>query len=203
MTPLTPEDLQSGSVRAFATDLLTHSTQRLSIRPGSQCHFFEPFVSGRYQVQLRLHWKDLDSHGNPRLDADFYPLATGKMDKTMEKHPAHHTESDDGPSRVYKWVFEDDERQLQVMLALSKGVSDTLGIHESVAHRLAPIDDRGLAASCACGSTEQVARADDARRHVGYGEASKAAPLRPPLSNTVRLQREHAEVSTMIEIPGV
>ena len=186
MTPLTLEDLQSGSVRAFATDLLTHSTQRLSIRPDSRCHFFDPFVSGDFQVQLRLDWNDLDSHGNPMLDADFYSLATGKMDKTMKQHPAHHTESDDGHSRIYKWVFKDIERQLQIMLALSKSVSDTLGIRETVAHRIVPVHDLGRAASRACGSTEQVARADGSRGTSLAGRRASAAPHRPPLSHTVR-----------------
>ena len=93
-----------------------------------------------------------------------------------------------GPfDRERKPASPDIERQLQIMLALSKSVSDTLGIRETVAHRIVPVHDLGRAASRACGSTEQVARADGSRGTSLAGRRASAAPHRPPLSHTVRL----------------
>ena len=87
VNPLAVEDLQSGSVRALATNVSTGVTQELTTRNGSSCHFFEPFECSGYEVRLRLDWKDLDDQGNPTLDADFYSLNTGAMDKSMKAHP--------------------------------------------------------------------------------------------------------------------
>ncbi len=111
MNPLTPKDLESGTVRAWAT-----TTQELTTKQGSVCQFFEPFECGGYKVVLRLDWKDLDSQGNPMLDADFYNLSTDKIDKSMTAQPAHHTQAQGEGERTYLWEFADESRKLRVTL---------------------------------------------------------------------------------------
>jgi hypothetical protein len=119
VSPLTPEDLQSGTVRAFATDLSSGAIQELTTRNRSVCHFFEPFECGGHEVRLRLDWKDLDSQGNPTLDADFYMLDTGEMDKSMKAHVAHHTPAQSEGERAYEWEYADESRRLRVTLIWS------------------------------------------------------------------------------------
>ena len=116
MSGLTKDDLHSGRVRGEATDVLSGRTEQLRLRPGSACQFFEPFACGRYCVQLRLDWNDLDANGNPMLDADFYDAESGVMDKSMRQHEAHHTPSIDEQSRTYSWEFADESRHLLVTL---------------------------------------------------------------------------------------
>ena len=118
MSKLTPEDVQSGAVKATATDLATGRTQDLTVRPGSSCHFFDPFVCRGYKVHLRLDWTD-ERQGNPTLDADFYDLETHRMVKSMKRHPAHHTPASQGKGRVYQWEFADPSVNLQVALTWS------------------------------------------------------------------------------------
>jgi hypothetical protein len=40
----------------------------------SQCLFFEKFLCGEFEIQLRLDWNQLDEHGGPTLDADVYKI---------------------------------------------------------------------------------------------------------------------------------
>lgn len=124
MNRLTSKDLQSGTVRAQATDLLTGATQELSTKVGSICQFFEPFECGGYKVHLRLDWGDPDNQGNPTLDADFYDLDSGKINKSMKAHPAHHTHTQNGLRRIYRWEFADELRKLQVMLTWTGYLND-------------------------------------------------------------------------------
>lgn len=123
MSPLTPEDLQSGTGRAFATDLSTGATQELTTKNRSVCHFLEPFECGGHEVLLRLDWKDLDSQGNPTLDADFYSLNTREMDKSMKAHVAHHTPAQSEGERTYEWEYADESRRLRVTLIWSVSVT--------------------------------------------------------------------------------
>lgn len=129
MKPLSLADLQSGIVRAWATNVLTGATQELTIKDGSVCQFFEPFKCGGYEVQLRLDWKGLDNQGNPTLDADFYKLCTGKMDKTMKAHPAHHTQAQGVRERIYPFDFAD--LKLQVKLSWSESVTEVQNFVDS------------------------------------------------------------------------
>ena len=123
MNPLRPEDLQSGAVRAFVKDLLTGESQELTTRSGSASHFFEPFNCGGYNVRLRLDWRDLDAQGNPKLDADFYSLLTGEIDKSMKAHVAHHTAAQTEGERTYEWEYADESRKLLVTLIWSVSVT--------------------------------------------------------------------------------
>jgi hypothetical protein len=126
VSPVTNEDLQSGSVRALVTDVSTGVTQELTTRKDSSCLFFEPFECAPYEVRLRLDWKDLDEQGNPTLDADFYHLKTGAMDKPMKKHAAHHTSAGAAGGRIYEWEFADEFRHLRVTLTWRKILSGEL-----------------------------------------------------------------------------
>ena len=92
VSPLRPEDFETG-VRAHATDMACGTSQELTPRRGSICQFFERFPAGDCDVALRLDWNDLDSEGNPTLDADFYRRGTDIMDKSMRTHVAHHTKA--------------------------------------------------------------------------------------------------------------
>lgn len=92
--------------RAVVTNLRTGEVSELKLRPGSRCHFFERFRVGSYNVQLRLDWHDLDKHGHPILDADFMSSDTGEQEHSMNRHPAHHTDSIGSGARTYEWRFE-------------------------------------------------------------------------------------------------
>lgn len=132
MIPLSPADLQSGIVRAWATNVLTGATQELTTKKGRNvCHFFEPFKCVGYEVWLRLDWKDLDSQGNPTLDADFYNPSTGKKDKSMKAHPAHHTQAQGDRERTYLWKFADELRKLRVTLIWSESVTSVANFSDS------------------------------------------------------------------------
>jgi len=129
--PLSTKDLQSGIVRAWATDMFTGATQELTTK-NSTCQFFEAFTCGGYKIQLRLHWKDIDSQGNPMLDADFCNPCTNKPDKSMRAHPAHHTQAQGDGERIYLWKFEDESRRLRVKLTWSEYVTSEANIIDSV-----------------------------------------------------------------------
>ncbi len=124
MRSLSPTDLQSGLVRAWATNLSTGETQELTIKNGSVCQFFDPFKCDGYEIQLRLDWKDLDNQGNPTLDADFKNPCTGKMDKSMRAHPAHHTHAQGDRERIYPWDFTDKLIKLRVTLNWLESVTE-------------------------------------------------------------------------------
>ncbi len=128
MKPLTPEDLQSGTVRARVTDVLTGASQELTTKNGSVCQFFELFECGGYKVQLRLDWKDIDRQGNPTLDADFYNLSSGMMDKSMRGQSVHHTPAQGDGERTYLWEYADDLRKLRVTLTWSVSVTSELNL---------------------------------------------------------------------------
>lgn len=124
---LTLKDVRSGTVRVFAMDLSTGERQELTTRSKSYCLFFEPpFNCGSYSVKFRLDLKQCDTQGNPKLDADFYILATGKPDKSMKADAAHHTEAQTEGECTYEWNFADESRKLRVTLRWS--VSRTLEV---------------------------------------------------------------------------
>jgi hypothetical protein len=129
---LTQADLQSGTVRAEATDLLTGKIEQLTTRLDSHCHFFQPFQCGGYGVRLRVDWKDLDAHGNPLLDADFYDLVTDKPVKKMKAHAAHHTRSRGDGIRAYDWELADASMRLQVVLIWTRHLSATVKTSASI-----------------------------------------------------------------------
>jgi hypothetical protein len=147
--PLTPQDLRSGVVHAQATDLLTGKSEELVTKPRSICHFFEPFVSGGYDVRLRLDWKDRDSQGNPRLDADFYDLTTGKMAKSMRAHEAHHTTAAlDDQGRTYAWDFGSDSRSMRVTLTWSVAATCEVRVTATCDVQVIRAGDRAQGHSC-------------------------------------------------------
>ena len=69
-------------ISAYATDLDTGEMQKLTTK--QNCHFFNRFTCGKYEIQLRLDWGDPDTFNNPMLDADFYDLVTHKIVKSQK-----------------------------------------------------------------------------------------------------------------------
>ena len=133
MIPLSPKDIQSGALHARAINLLTGEIQDLITRDRSDfCLFFEPFKSGGYSVWLRLDWKDQDSHGNPTLDADFHYPDTDKIDKSMKKHPAHHTTAEGTGSRIYAWEFADEVRKIRIELEWSVFINESVHLDDRI-----------------------------------------------------------------------
>ena len=123
--PLTPARVATEIVRAVVTDLDTGQVSQLTAKPGSVCHFLERFEIGGYLVQLRLDWGDLDGHGHPRLDADFLNPATREHDRSMERHPAHHTTSSSADARTYQWLFADAALRFTVAVTWPASAHDT------------------------------------------------------------------------------
>jgi hypothetical protein len=129
--PLTPAQVASQIHRAVVTDLDTGQVSQLTMMPGSACLFRERFKVGSYLVQLRLDWSDLDGHGHPRLDADFLIPATKQHDRSMRRHPAHHTDSGSAGARTYEWVFEDAALRFVVAITWSASGTSTATTPES------------------------------------------------------------------------
>lgn len=119
---MTPGDRQSGKAtvgqirRAFATDLDTKETWRLSFWDDSPSIKVAEFVVNEDIVQLRLDWSDL-RNGNPMLDADFSDAKTGKRRKlTGERLRAHNTRPSDSGERSYEWTFRSEARRFTVAI---------------------------------------------------------------------------------------
>jgi len=116
LDPMSAEELEKRIARAVATDLKSGQKQELKRKSGSRCHFFVPFRSGPYDVQLRLDWGDIVD-GFPRLDADFYDPETGKMVKSMRGHLAHHTDAEPTQNMLlYVWEFHAKKCRLRIDL---------------------------------------------------------------------------------------
>ena len=119
MSALALDDLQSGAVRAFATELNSGVTQELSTRPSRIQHFFEPFECGPVRVELRIDWEDIDADGNPTLDANLYDSVTHRRVKSKDAKDAHHTPAKGAGERAFDWEFEDKVLPLRVTLMWS------------------------------------------------------------------------------------
>jgi len=116
VSALTLSDLESGAVRAFATDLSSDVTQELSMQPDRVQHFFEPFALGTMQIELRIDWTDIDANGNPTLDANLYDSATHRRVKSKRAKVAHHTLAKGSGERIFVWEFGDKVLPMRVTL---------------------------------------------------------------------------------------
>jgi hypothetical protein len=103
----------------------TREVHALTIRAGSECHFFPRFKVDNDDIQLRLDWSDLDSNEQPTLDADFIDCETGKH-RTLrgKRRDAHHTRSSTGEGRCYEWEFNGFKRQFIVAVTWCATVSE-------------------------------------------------------------------------------
>lgn len=104
-------------IHAEATDLNTSKTIVLGTRLDKRCHFFDRFPIEHYEVQLRLDWKDLDTSGDPMLDADIYLPGETKSIKGSTLFRAHHTPKKKVSSSelyLYEFVFDGTNLSLQV-----------------------------------------------------------------------------------------
>jgi hypothetical protein len=99
----------------------------LTTRELSACHFFPRFMVGDDEIQLRLHWSDLDSNGQPTLDADFIDRETGiHLALRGKRRDAHHTESSPGEGLCYEWEFNGLSRQFRVAVTWRATISEHL-----------------------------------------------------------------------------
>lgn len=111
---LPQEAVAEGSLEAWATNVATGERVKLTFRPGSRCHFFEPLTLDSRDVVFRLDWGDLNANGHPTLDADFIDRTTGRHDRKMRLHASHHTEALDESARRYLWQYEDAQHEFVV-----------------------------------------------------------------------------------------
>jgi hypothetical protein len=97
----------------------TGENKLLFERPGSYCHFMDKFSFGKFLIQLRLDWADLDGqYQEPILDADIYILneAKGKKRKYKSKKDLwHHTsiEKENDGDYMYHFIFKNLELLLK------------------------------------------------------------------------------------------
>ncbi len=131
MEPIQTRQLEQNidSVKVAFED--TGEVLSLTTRPGSVNHFFERFVVGENEVQLRLDWSNLDANGQPTLDADFIDRDTGKHRALRgNRRLAHHTKSSPGERRFYEWEFEGLSMRFSVAVAWL--ASTQISVHSSV-----------------------------------------------------------------------
>jgi len=143
--PIRRGELEDNISSATVTFSDTDETCVLKTRPSSACHFFEPFTAGDDDIQLRLHWSDLDHNGHPTLDADFIDKKTGKHRSLNGKRLcAHHTASSPGKGRSYEWVFDGFIRQFSVKIVFLATVSESFQVGAFFSAEVIPAADRKL-----------------------------------------------------------
>jgi hypothetical protein len=104
-------------VSAEATDSRTSNKYSLGTKSGSNCQFFDRFPTRNYEIQLRLDWNEVDSDGNPMLDADVYLPGETKPIKESVKFPSHHTPKLKDQSTglyIYEFTFDGTELSFRV-----------------------------------------------------------------------------------------
>lgn len=123
----------------------TGEHQALAIRGLSANHFFPRFMVGTDEIQLRLDWTDLDSNGQPTLDADFLDPKTGKHRSLKgARRTAHHTASVKGESRSYEWMFLDFCRKFSVLIAWRVSIEESCTVSDSCSVELVRGSDSQL-----------------------------------------------------------
>lgn len=111
----------------------TEVPMELETEPGSVCHFFKPFDIGGDRVRLRLDWSDIDVHGNPMLDADFFNRNTGKERKLSgSRKDSHHTQSRNSGERTYHWGFSGYSQQFSVLICWLISIEATASVGASI-----------------------------------------------------------------------
>jgi hypothetical protein len=125
MEPIRSGQLHENIEAVTVTFSDTGDVQTLTTRERSANHFFPRFSVGSDEIQLRLDWSDLDSNGQPMLDADFIDSKTGKH-RTLQgrRRDAHHTTSSAGEGRCYVWEFDGFSRQFSVAVTWRATVTE-------------------------------------------------------------------------------
>jgi hypothetical protein len=127
MEPIRPGQLHENIESAVVTFSDTGEVRTLTTRERSASQFFPRFMVGDDEIQLRLDWSDLDSNGQPTLDADFIDRETGTHRALRGKRRvAHHTESSPGEGRRYEWELNGFSRQFSVAVTWRATVSENL-----------------------------------------------------------------------------
>ena len=139
MVPTAPRRFDENMASVTVTFEDTGETVELTTRPGSGHHFFERLAVGDDEVQLRLDWSDLDSNGQPMLDADFINPENGRHRPLHgERKAAHHTESDAEDTRRYEWEFKGFSRRFTVAVTWRLSIADTAHVISSCTVKLIP-----------------------------------------------------------------
>jgi hypothetical protein len=121
-------EMPKSIVRAEAIDLNTSKKHVLTTTRDSYCHFFQRFPVGSKEVGLRLDWKDIDSNGDPKLDADVFNPGESKPIKDFKKFPSHQTPKKKDASTglyIYEFEFEGTKLSLQIQLTRVQEISGT------------------------------------------------------------------------------
>lgn len=143
MEPIRPGKLHENIESAVVTFSDTGEVRTLATRERSASHFFPRFMVDDDEIQLRLDWSDLDSNGQPTLDADFIDRETGTH-RTLrgKRRDAHHTESSPGEGRCYEWEFNGFSRQFSVAVTWRAVVSESVQVTDSCSAELIRAADR-------------------------------------------------------------
>jgi hypothetical protein len=143
MEPIRRGQLYENIESAIATFGDTGETLILTTRGQSANHFFPRFMVGDDEIQLRLDWSDLDSSGQPTLDADFIDRETRThRDLRGTRRDAHHTESSLGEGRSYAWEVGGFSRQFSVAVTWRAAVSEKLQATDSYSAEIIRAADR-------------------------------------------------------------
>ena len=143
MKPIRPGQLHENIEAATVTFSDTGEVRTLTTRERSASHFFPRFMVGDDEIQLRLDWSDLDSNGQPMLDADFIDRETGTHRALRGKRrDAHHTASSAGEGRCYEWEFDGFSRQFSVAVTWLATVSEHLHATDSCSAQVIRAADR-------------------------------------------------------------
>ncbi len=137
MNPIRRGELENNISSATVTFSDTGETYDLNTKPDSSCHFFNPFTIGNDDIQLRLHWSDLDHKGQPTLDADFINKKTGKHRSVKGKRKsAHHTASSPGKGRCYEWAFDGVSRQFSVKVTWLASMQESIYVSSFISSEI-------------------------------------------------------------------
>ena len=143
MEPIKRGQLEHNIESATVVFLDTGESKILETKPGSVCHFFEPFRVENDAITLRLDWQDLDENGNPTLDADFVDSKTNKKRSLKgERKETHHTSSLGEGDLIYSWEFKEYKRPFKILLVWLASVSVNIKFDCSVSAKVIHSTDK-------------------------------------------------------------
>jgi hypothetical protein len=132
------EQLEHHIEYAVVEFLCTGESKELQTKQNSVCHFFEEFQIENDIIVLRLDWSDVDEHGHPTIDADFYDKNTfydknkrKKLSLKGDRKDAHHTSSTGEGQRSYSWEFKGNKLKFRVKVRCLLSLQATYGFSSS------------------------------------------------------------------------
>jgi hypothetical protein len=103
-------------------DVDTGEEKQLFEREGRKCHFRDPFSFGKYKIQLRLDWNDMEK-GDPILDADLWTEDSIGRKTPLKKGSWHHTKKQPNPltgEHQYSFEFQNLTLNLKTKMTVGK-----------------------------------------------------------------------------------